>query len=207
LIQRARDNEDDFDASFSALGILRLLLENVSLEDYSLRSRTGDQGRPLLDGIAEGGMLGVLANQFDRKQTAFAAPATADTPESTGSGGAKPRAARTSSRPRGPWVRVTSASIENAKKHSNYRQISFSGLLASDDKNPPAWVEIECEGRPYTLTIGDTTACWRSHQVSTAEDFDALYDLLSRTPDQCIPIELVEVRPPAGEAFAESNGV
>lgn len=198
LIQRACDDEDDFDAYLSALGILRLLLENVSLEDGSMRSRKCEQGRPLLDSIAEGGMLGVLATQLDLKQRAFVAPPTADTSDITDSEGAKRRAGRTRSHQSDPWVRVTQKSIDNAATHKNNRQISYSGL-PSGAKNTPARVEIQYEGRPYALTINDTNACWRSHQISTAEDFDALYDLLSTNPNQCFPVELVQDRPPAGE--------
>lgn len=206
LNQRARDDEDDFDSYLSALGILRLLLENVSLEDDSLHSRKCKQGRPLLDSIAEGGMLGVLATQFDLKQRAFVAPPPAAGIDCTDLGIAKPRVGHKRSRQRGPWVRVTHDSIENGAKHPNNCQISFSGL-PSGAKNSPAWVEIECEGRPFTLTIKDTTACWRGHQISTAEDFDALYDLLSKKSNQCIPVELVEDRPPADENTEESNQV
>ena len=151
-------------------------------------------------------MLGVLATQLDRGQTVFAAPTPVDTPDSKDFEVAKRSARRSRNRPSGPWVRVTTACLTNAGKHPNNRQISFSGLT-SGKKHTPVWVEIECEGRPYTLTIGDTTSCWCSHQVSTTEDFDALYDLLSKTPDQCVQVELVENRPPASEDIAESNGV
>jgi hypothetical protein len=91
----------------------------------------------------------------------------------------------------------------NAEKHLNNRQISFSGLPAGS-KDAPVWVEIECEGRTYTLSIGDSSSCWRSHQVSTAEDFDALYALLSRTPDRRVRVVLVEDRPLDDESVAGS---
>lgn len=206
LFGRASENEDDFDAYLSALGVLRLILERVPLEDDALRSRTGNHGRPLLDGVAEGGMLGVLATQLDRGQSTFAAPAPAEMPESTDTVCADRSASPSRGRPSGPWVRVTSGTLTNAAKHSNYRQISFSGLLPSE-ANIPAWVEIECEGRPYTLTIGDTTCCWRSHQISTIEDFDTLYDLLSGTPDRCVPVDLAGDLSPAGEGGTEADGV
>lgn len=73
LLEQARSNEDDFDGYLSALGILRLLLEHVSLEDETLRSRMYEPGQPLLDSIAEGGMLGVLATQLDLRQKSFIA--------------------------------------------------------------------------------------------------------------------------------------
>ena len=194
-MERARNNEDDFDTYLSALGILRLLLENVSLEDETLRLRTCEQGRPLLDGIAEGGMLGILATQLELKQSAFVVRKSADASDSMESAGIKPRAQRKPKPPGGAWVRVTSDSIENCAEHQNKRQISFSGL-PKGTKDIPVWVEIECKGRSYSLTTKDHTAYWRGHQISTAEDFEALYDLLSTSPDTYFPVELIEDRLP-----------
>lgn len=197
LIQRACNNEDDFDSYLSALGILRLLLEKISLEDESLQLRMCEQGRPLLDSIAEGGMLGVLATQLDVKQCTFAARPTTKTNRGSESGATMSQLGT-----RGSRVRVTRKSIENVANHVNNRQISFSAL-AEGSKHSPVWVEIECEGRSYTLTISDTTSCWRVHQISTAEDFDSLYDLLCSSSDEWRSVELVEVRLLADNEFAE----
>jgi hypothetical protein len=35
-----------------------------------------------------------------------------------------------------------------------------------------------------TLVVGDTAAIWRSHNKHQVEDFDALFNLLARRPDQ-----------------------
>jgi len=36
----------------------------------------------------------------------------------------------------------------------------------------------------FVLSVGDTGAIWRSHNVEATEVFDSLYDLLATTPDQ-----------------------
>lgn len=177
LLQRARKDEDDFDAYFSSLGILRLLLENVPLE-----------ASPLIDRVAEGGMLGVMAAQVELGQKAFVAKSsTSKDTEIDSAVGARhlPNSSDT------PWVRVTSKVIEQVAKNRNHCQISFSGL-PQGSKEKPTWVEIGCKGNTFTLTVKDTTACWRTHQVSTIDDFDLLYDLLLESPGQQVPVALVD---------------
>lgn len=66
-VGRARANEDEFDAYLSALAVLRLVLEGVSLEDESLRARS-HEGLPVLDDVAEGGILGLFAWQCAKPQ-------------------------------------------------------------------------------------------------------------------------------------------
>lgn len=39
-------------------------------------------------------------------------------------------------------------------------------------------------GGCITLNIGDPGAIWRAHNVDGLDDFDALFDLLARRPDQ-----------------------
>lgn len=202
LMQRARANEDEFDTYLSSLGILRLLLENVPLD--ALRTHVGEQGQPLLDNIAEGGMLGVLATQLDHGQRAFVASPSAAPGQCELAGRENPRGAMLQDRPMGPWVRVSRGIIDNAARHQNNRQIAFSGL-PKGTTDAPVWVELLCEGREYMLTIMDTTSCFRSHQVATAEDFDSLYDLLSARPDERVAVELIEDRPADGEDLTEGN--
>jgi hypothetical protein len=59
LLERVRQDEEDFDAYSSALAILRMVMENAHLEDHTPRATSKESGRPLIDGVAEGGMLGV----------------------------------------------------------------------------------------------------------------------------------------------------
>ena len=116
LLVRARGDEDDFDAYLSALAVTRLLVEGVPLEDAALRRRTRD-GRPVLDTIAEGGMLGVLATQLERRQRAFAAPRSNTSSAREEVEPMDPRPSR--SRKRGPaeaYVRVTRGSSRTPRR-------------------------------------------------------------------------------------------
>lgn len=189
LLERARVSEDDFDAYFSAIGILRLLLEKVGLEDGSLRSRLhGD--RPVLDDIAEGGMLGITAAQLELRQQAF--KISVANSESVNVSSSKMSGGQRISKP--PYVSITTQILDNVKKYQNSRQIAL-GQLRGGTKQAPLWMRILCEGIEYTLTSKDTTGFWASHQTFTREDFDALYRFLSDKPDQRIEVSLIEVSP------------
>src|SRR5687768_7371091 len=106
-------------------------------------------------------MLGVLATQLNLKPKAFGAVANASSATDID----RPTR-RTRRNPVRPWVRVTQDRLRYAVNSLNCRQIAFSGLPKGSN-GLQTWVEFECEGRPYVLTIEDTTACWRTHQTAT----------------------------------------
>ena len=51
---------------------------------------------------------------------------------------------------------------------------------------------VDCRGETYTLTLGDSTTFSRKHQSQTVHDFDLLYALLCQSPDEKIPVTLLE---------------
>ena len=161
-------NEDDFDAYFSALGLLRLITEGQSLEDSSLGEW---DGRPLLDRSAEGGMLGLLSAQAWNDESRFVPPGQHGPPQAG--------SARTP--PNHPAVWTTEAILR-----AGQAAIVFTGLPAgSRDNRTNVTIQLD-NGAPFQLVIGDHFMIWRAHQQTQDRtiDFDTLFEILSGAPGE-----------------------
>jgi len=74
-----------------------------------------------------------------------------------------------------------------ARGNSGEKQIAIRGMSPElrdrlNLANAKNHVTIEL-GSAVRLTVGDTGAIWRAHNSPYAEDFDLLFQLLSRRPD------------------------
>jgi hypothetical protein len=87
-------------------------------------------------------------------------------------------------------LRVTRNVLAQTQKAKNQEQIAIrytdqTGSLASS--LPTAWkdncIDITIAGA-MTLAFCDTSAIWRAHNPGKKKEFDALFEFLSRFPDQ-----------------------
>lgn len=177
----AIDNEDDFDAYLSALGLLRLAVEGISLEDETLGEW---EGRSILDRRAEGGMLGFLSTQARNGQTRFGAGEPAlvlpiNQPQWV-NGGDAPNV--------GYAVWTTEAILIRSSP-----AIVFTGLPPGTSANRREVIIEGPEGDQYRLVIGDSHMIWRAHHQTPEQlnDFDALFEILAEAPGVQHPVLLI----------------
>ena len=66
---------------------------------------------------------------------------------------------------------------------------SIRVVLDNANKKAPVTIRL---GQRITLSVGDTHAIWRSHNMDNVEEYDRLFDLLACHPDKpmLFPCEL-----------------
>lgn len=100
-----------------------------------------------------------------------------------------------------PGHEPDSASVQVRVTHGVLSQVSRAGLsqaqiavrgLPPGTVQSPVLVTLRVDDRRYDLVVGDTNACWRSHQgQDTRGYFDELYGKLTKRPHNWIPAHIV----------------
>jgi hypothetical protein len=86
-------------------------------------------------------------------------------------------------------LKVTSKVLAQVLKFENQKQIAIedskTGLLAASlhAANKTNCIHINIAGA-WVLAFCDTHATWRSHNPGKEKEFDALFEFLSKFPDQ-----------------------
>ena len=85
-------------------------------------------------------------------------------------------------------LKVSSKVITQSKKAINQEQIAItnvsgnlSSIIANANKSNRVTVKISGQ---LNLEVGDTSAIWRAHNSNYNQEFDTLFEFLSKYPDK-----------------------